>query len=345
LPNHPNYKPFRYIKSPQRLKDYMNIARRNQRAEAASYNAALARRAGTSTNSGQKNAKAPNQRNSNVPKPPKRKITPIATVNAVRNKKNTEGSFRFIALNTTNRNKQNNKKNSNRESQWSNSNDDDECQVCHEPGTLLLCDRCDTGWHTTCLTPPLNSIPKGKWYCPRCKPRMDLIKRGIIPLENGSDGSSNNEDDSGDDLSIINNAELSNGSWGGIESIFRKVADPNQSNKNLKSVFKAKQEELRRQREERIQKLREEFTTATTERKRNILQTLNPMDNTNNVVREMLRDPNLTERNREQYKPRTNSVRIPSRPEWVKQLQRGNTAGTNRNNQTNRKGKRKLNNS
>jgi hypothetical protein len=323
----------------------MNIARRNQRAEAASYNAALARRAGTSTNSGQKNAKAPNQRNSNVPKPPKRKITPIATVNAVRNKKNTEGSFRFIALNTTNRNKQNNKKNSNRESQWSNSNDDDECQVCHEPGTLLLCDRCDTGWHTTCLTPPLNSIPKGKWYCPRCKPRMDLIKRGIIPLENGSDGSSNNEDDSGDDLSIINNAELSNGSWGGIESIFRKVADPNQSNKNLKSVFKAKQEELRRQREERIQKLREEFTTATTERKRNILQTLNPMDNTNNVVREMLRDPNLTERNREQYKPRTNSVRIPSRPEWVKQLQRGNTAGTNRNNQTNRKGKRKLNNS
>ncbi|KXS19869.1 PLU-1-domain-containing protein [Gonapodya prolifera JEL478] len=48
---------------------------------------------------------------------------------------------------------------------------DHACQVCRtstNPTRLLLCDGCDTGWHTFCLDPPLERIPKGKWFCPVC---------------------------------------------------------------------------------------------------------------------------------------------------------------------------------
>uniref|UniRef100_A0A8C7QUJ7 [histone H3]-trimethyl-L-lysine(4) demethylase n=1 Tax=Oncorhynchus mykiss TaxID=8022 RepID=A0A8C7QUJ7_ONCMY len=33
---------------------------------------------------------------------------------------------------------------------------------------LLLCDGCDDSYHTFCLIPPLNDIPKGDWRCPKC---------------------------------------------------------------------------------------------------------------------------------------------------------------------------------
>eukprot|EP00983_Pelagomonas_calceolata_P020772 652967-Pelagomonas_calceolata.AAC.1 len=37
------------------------------------------------------------------------------------------------------------------------------CEVCRfvgEEEKMLLCDACGTGWHTTCLDPPLASVPK-----------------------------------------------------------------------------------------------------------------------------------------------------------------------------------------
>uniref|UniRef100_A0A1W7RA81 [histone H3]-trimethyl-L-lysine(4) demethylase n=1 Tax=Hadrurus spadix TaxID=141984 RepID=A0A1W7RA81_9SCOR len=46
--------------------------------------------------------------------------------------------------------------------------------VCHTCGrgdaeeSMLLCDGCDDSYHTFCLIPPLNEIPKGDWRCPRC---------------------------------------------------------------------------------------------------------------------------------------------------------------------------------
>jgi transposase InsO family protein len=46
------------------------------------------------------------------------------------------------------------------------------CQVCrdHRHGDLmLLCDNCDSGWHTFCLQPPLDSVPDGDWLCPDCE--------------------------------------------------------------------------------------------------------------------------------------------------------------------------------
>uniref|UniRef100_A0A673XWT6 [histone H3]-trimethyl-L-lysine(4) demethylase n=1 Tax=Salmo trutta TaxID=8032 RepID=A0A673XWT6_SALTR len=33
---------------------------------------------------------------------------------------------------------------------------------------LLLCDGCDDSYHTFCLIPPLNDVPKGDWRCPKC---------------------------------------------------------------------------------------------------------------------------------------------------------------------------------
>ncbi len=33
---------------------------------------------------------------------------------------------------------------------------------------MLLCDWCNSGWHTYCLEPKLESIPSGHWVCPTC---------------------------------------------------------------------------------------------------------------------------------------------------------------------------------
>lgn len=34
---------------------------------------------------------------------------------------------------------------------------------------ILLCDWCDSGYHTACLRPPLMIIPDGEWFCPPCQ--------------------------------------------------------------------------------------------------------------------------------------------------------------------------------
>ncbi|VDO05097.1 unnamed protein product [Rodentolepis nana] len=47
------------------------------------------------------------------------------------------------------------------------------CEVCHSPddeANLLLCDNCDKGYHTYCLSNPLSEIPEGDWFCPECEP-------------------------------------------------------------------------------------------------------------------------------------------------------------------------------
>lgn len=45
------------------------------------------------------------------------------------------------------------------------------CTVCHtgeNENCLLQCDGCDRGFHTFCLTPPLNRPPNSRWLCSRC---------------------------------------------------------------------------------------------------------------------------------------------------------------------------------
>ncbi|XP_066580390.1 lysine-specific demethylase 5A isoform X1 [Amia ocellicauda] len=45
------------------------------------------------------------------------------------------------------------------------------CLACgrgDEEDRLLLCDGCDDSYHTFCLIPPLQDVPKGDWRCPKC---------------------------------------------------------------------------------------------------------------------------------------------------------------------------------
>ena len=49
--------------------------------------------------------------------------------------------------------------------------EDQQCRGCRGHGMghlMLLCDGCDAGWHTYCLTPPLGGVPEGAWFCPAC---------------------------------------------------------------------------------------------------------------------------------------------------------------------------------
>ncbi|KAL9669097.1 hypothetical protein QQ045_006638 [Rhodiola kirilowii] len=65
--------------------------------------------------------------------------------------------------------------------------DDTCCERCgsgDSPAELLLCDKCDRGYHMFCLRPILVSLPKHSWFCPRCsKPNLTnfpLVQTKII---------------------------------------------------------------------------------------------------------------------------------------------------------------------
>ncbi|XP_073822555.1 uncharacterized protein [Musca autumnalis] len=56
--------------------------------------------------------------------------------------------------------------------------EEEACQKCHKsdhPEWILLCDKCDKGYHCSCLSPVLFYIPEGDWYCPPCQ-QEQLIK-------------------------------------------------------------------------------------------------------------------------------------------------------------------------
>lgn len=58
------------------------------------------------------------------------------------------------------------------------------CEVCgsgHDEACMLLCDGCDTGYHTMCLHPPLTEIPMGLWHCPQCRPVRPKLVVGRPP--------------------------------------------------------------------------------------------------------------------------------------------------------------------
>ena len=45
------------------------------------------------------------------------------------------------------------------------------CEICGSSRgekDMLICDRCDKGFHTYCLEPPLPAVPDGDWFCPVC---------------------------------------------------------------------------------------------------------------------------------------------------------------------------------
>lgn len=56
------------------------------------------------------------------------------------------------------------------------------CLVCgrgDEEDRLLLCDGCDDSYHTFCLIPPLQDVPKGDWRCPKCVAEVMLTNSDL----------------------------------------------------------------------------------------------------------------------------------------------------------------------
>ncbi|KAF8655946.1 hypothetical protein AX16_002853 [Volvariella volvacea WC 439] len=47
------------------------------------------------------------------------------------------------------------------------------CVVCNtdhgEEDDPLECEKCDSPYHLQCLTPPLDAVPEGEWFCPECE--------------------------------------------------------------------------------------------------------------------------------------------------------------------------------
>ena len=49
---------------------------------------------------------------------------------------------------------------------------DIKCMGCNKKTrekAMILCDRCDAGWHIFCMDPPLDVVPEGDWVCKGCK--------------------------------------------------------------------------------------------------------------------------------------------------------------------------------
>ena len=45
-----------------------------------------------------------------------------------------------------------------------------ECEMCRKPteaDVMLLCSKCQAGYHIFCLDPPLQAVPEGDWFCPK----------------------------------------------------------------------------------------------------------------------------------------------------------------------------------
>lgn len=53
------------------------------------------------------------------------------------------------------------------------------CIVCGKKTgrNLVYCDNCPRVYHTDCLTPSLNKVPRGKWYCQNCHSKVPKSKR------------------------------------------------------------------------------------------------------------------------------------------------------------------------
>lgn len=81
------------------------------------------------------------------------------------------------------------------------------CEICDSglnENKLLLCDRCDKGFHLYCLQPKLNSLPTGNWFCHGCS----LIKLASLNRLNKTSSSSFNQSKN-DNLSTTNHSPTS----------------------------------------------------------------------------------------------------------------------------------------
>ena len=61
--------------------------------------------------------------------------------------------------------------------------EDTVCTVCMRTTNaegMLLCDKCDKGWHMGCMRPPMTKIPKGDWLCPECCTHVSETSGSVV---------------------------------------------------------------------------------------------------------------------------------------------------------------------
>ncbi|XP_060668416.1 helicase protein MOM1 isoform X5 [Ziziphus jujuba] len=63
--------------------------------------------------------------------------------------------------------------------------DQNTCLICKQGGKLLCCDGrgCERNYHVSCLDPPMDDVPFGVWYCPKCV--MKKIESGVHSVSEG----------------------------------------------------------------------------------------------------------------------------------------------------------------
>ncbi|KAL4480830.1 hypothetical protein ABPG72_001699 [Tetrahymena utriculariae] len=72
--------------------------------------------------------------------------------------------------------------------EWEERLDNLPCSICDgntedDDDKLLLCDRCNNGFHIFCLKPPLTEIPEEQWFCADCINQMNNVNHEKIALE------------------------------------------------------------------------------------------------------------------------------------------------------------------
>ncbi|XP_066257550.1 bromodomain adjacent to zinc finger domain protein 1A isoform X2 [Euwallacea similis] len=58
------------------------------------------------------------------------------------------------------------------------------CQICRrqkDSENMLLCDSCNLGHHMYCLKPKLTAVPKGDWFCDKCKKEKAKQEKLLSP--------------------------------------------------------------------------------------------------------------------------------------------------------------------
>ena len=61
----------------------------------------------------------------------------------------------------------------------------DECDICGDGGSLLICDGCEGEFHMDCVKPALERIPEGTWECDECVDKRLLAARDMLVRETG----------------------------------------------------------------------------------------------------------------------------------------------------------------